>query len=150
MILMILPQFPLSYFLFFRTTDDGNCLYNAVSISLIGNEKLSKVLRLLTSNELFENASYYAKHPYFVQIQENEESGFYSKDSPFNLSLSDTPSQLFKPKNRNERTKEQCLKGETTDNGKEEDQGNHEQCVKEEAQANTYLKHWSPLHVGNS
>ena len=128
MILMILSQFSLSCFLSFRASDDGNCLYNAVSISLIGNEKL-------TSIELFENASCYAKQPYFVEIQKNEESGFYSKDSPFNLSLSDIPSGLFKLKNRNKRTKEQFLEGETTDNGKEEDQGNHEQCV-------------NPIHAG--
>ena len=102
-------------------------------------------MQLLTSIELFESASYYAKHSHFVEIQKYEESGFYSKDSLFNLSLSDTPSRLFKRKNCNKRTKEQCLKGETTDNGKKEDPGNHEQCIEEEAQANTDLKHWSPL-----
>ena len=32
----------------FKTTGNGNCIWNMVSISLIGNESLQKILRLLT------------------------------------------------------------------------------------------------------
>lgn len=42
-----------------RVSADGNCLYNAVSIGLVGNEDLSLILRLLTSIELFEHYKHY-------------------------------------------------------------------------------------------
>ena len=48
-----------------RSTPDGNCLYNAVSIVLVENESLAYNLRVLTSIELFENNSFYANHSYF-------------------------------------------------------------------------------------
>ena len=49
--------------MFFRTSADGNCLFNACSASLIGNESLAPYLRCLTSLELFMNPGYYAHHP---------------------------------------------------------------------------------------
>ena len=47
----------------FRTTGDGNCLYNACSIALIGDETLATCLRCLTSIELYQYAHFYASHP---------------------------------------------------------------------------------------
>lgn len=44
-----------------RVTADGNCLYNAVSLSIHGDETLHLVLRLLTSIELFVNFNKYVK-----------------------------------------------------------------------------------------
>ena len=46
-----------------RVTGNGNCLFNAASINLIGNEDLSVTLRLLTAAELFIHADFYANHP---------------------------------------------------------------------------------------
>lgn len=46
-----------------KATGDGNCLYNAASIVLVGNESLSPLLRLLTATELYSNAPFYVKHP---------------------------------------------------------------------------------------
>ena len=46
-----------------RVTGNGNCLFNAASINLIGNEDLSVALRLLTTAELFIHADFYANHP---------------------------------------------------------------------------------------
>ena len=43
----------------FRVTADGNCLYNAVSIYLCGDERLHLVLRLLTTIELYTNWKYH-------------------------------------------------------------------------------------------
>ena len=37
---------------FFSTSANGNCLFNACSIALTGNESLSSYLRCLTSIEL--------------------------------------------------------------------------------------------------
>ena len=51
----------------FRTTGEGNCLYNACSIALCGNESLASYLRCLTSIELFINSTFYARHPIIVQ-----------------------------------------------------------------------------------
>ena len=42
---------------------DGNCLYNAVSVLLVGNERLSLALRLLAAAELCLHAHIYAHHP---------------------------------------------------------------------------------------
>ena len=44
-------------------TGNGNCLFNAASINLVGNEDLSGALRLLTAVELYTHADFYANHP---------------------------------------------------------------------------------------
>ena len=45
--------------LFFRISGDGNCLYNAVSMHLVGDESLNLILRLLSSVELFSYCDHY-------------------------------------------------------------------------------------------
>ena len=47
---------------------NGNCLYNAVSILLKGNEPLATSLRLLTSVQLFEISEYYAIPPRMEEV----------------------------------------------------------------------------------
>lgn len=42
-----------------KTSGNGNCLYNAASLFLCGNESLNSCLRLLTASELFLNAKNY-------------------------------------------------------------------------------------------
>ena len=44
-------------------TGNGNCLFNAASINLVGNEDMSVILRLLTAAELYIHADFYANHP---------------------------------------------------------------------------------------
>jgi hypothetical protein len=46
-----------------KVSGDGNCLYNSISVILIGNQRLSASLRLLTAIELFLNPMFYADHP---------------------------------------------------------------------------------------
>ena len=48
-----------------KAIGDGNCLFNSISLSLVGTMEYSTVLRILTAIELFENADYYEKHPRF-------------------------------------------------------------------------------------
>ena len=48
-----------------RCKGDGNCLYNAASMAIYGNETVAPILRLLVAGELFQNAEYYARHPRF-------------------------------------------------------------------------------------
>ncbi|KAL3875906.1 hypothetical protein ACJMK2_033811 [Sinanodonta woodiana] len=45
------------------TTGDGNCLYNAISILLFGNEALATQLRYLTCIQLVTNMTTYMNHP---------------------------------------------------------------------------------------
>ena len=65
---------------FCRTTGNGNCLYNASSIALTGNESLADFLRALTCAEPYLNANYYVDHPYFVALEKpfklNQKSSF--------------------------------------------------------------------------
>ena len=50
-----------------KVTGDGNCLYNAASVVLVGNESFSPFLRLLTATELYDNALFYVKHPKLIE-----------------------------------------------------------------------------------
>ena len=72
---------------------NGNCLYNACSITLIGNENLSAILRCLTSIELYEIASYYADHPLVKSQHEN--GAFTSLKNAFVMCLSDAALSIF-------------------------------------------------------
>ena len=48
-----------------KCVGDGNCLFNAISLCLVGTTEYSTVLRILTAIEIFENAHYYQNHPRF-------------------------------------------------------------------------------------
>lgn len=54
-----------------KAIGDGNCLFHAISLSLVGTTKYSIILRILTVIELFENAAYYASHPRFREAQQS-------------------------------------------------------------------------------
>ncbi|CAG2184616.1 unnamed protein product [Mytilus edulis] len=45
-----------------KTTGNGNCLYNATSLGLAGNETYAENLRLLCAAEIFLNAQAYTSH----------------------------------------------------------------------------------------
>ena len=47
---------------------DGNCLYHACSTAVAGNDKLSSLLRALTSAELYLYPEFYASHPTFIHL----------------------------------------------------------------------------------
>ena len=73
---------------------NGNCLYNACSIAITGNNNdVSVILRCLTSIELFENASYYANHP--VIKSQHESGAFTSLKNAFAMCLSDTALSVY-------------------------------------------------------
>ena len=71
----------------FRTTGDGDCLYNACSIALCGTENLAPYLRCLTSIELFVNCVFYVKHP--ILEQQHNKGAFSSIANAFAMCLSD-------------------------------------------------------------
>ena len=42
-----------------RSTSNGNCFFNSLSLILVGNERISEQLRILVAIELHENAQWY-------------------------------------------------------------------------------------------
>ena len=46
-----------------KITGNGNCLFNSVSVLLVGNEDLVVTLSLLTAAELYLHQDFYANHP---------------------------------------------------------------------------------------
>ena len=72
-----------------NATADGNCLFNSASISLVGDESASHMLRLLTAVELFLNPQYYANHPKLTETKT------FSTFSDTTLLLSDSGKEEF-------------------------------------------------------
>ena len=70
----------------YRTSADGNCLYNACSLALAGDESLAACLRCLISIELSRNPDYYASHPILHELTKN--NAFQNPDNIFYLILS--------------------------------------------------------------
>ena len=66
---------------------DGNCLYDACSLAIIGNENLAAHLGCLTSIELYSNASLYASRPLFKD--QYEKGTFSSMANAFTMCSSD-------------------------------------------------------------
>ena len=58
----------------FRCDANGNCLYNACPIALVGTSNMSQILRALASVELYLNASFYKQHPYFTELAKTHKS----------------------------------------------------------------------------
>ena len=57
-----------------KTTGNGNCLFNAVSIALTGNEDRAAELRLRTSVEMALNANVYTSRPDYNQLMTHSPS----------------------------------------------------------------------------
>lgn len=49
-----------------KTTGNGDCLYNAVSLALVGNKLYAMLLRLLVELEFALNVNFYTQHPKFT------------------------------------------------------------------------------------
>ena len=69
-----------------RTTGNGNCLFNACSLAIAGDESLSSCLRCLTSIELYLHSEFYAMHPTIQYCHKN--GACVHESSAFVLSLS--------------------------------------------------------------
>ena len=55
----------------FRSLTEGNCLYSAVSVRLVGNDSLIYTLRILTSIKLFLNCEFLSRHPVLIDVYNN-------------------------------------------------------------------------------
>ena len=73
-------------FIAYKSTANGDCLFNSVSCLLVGDESISCHLRLLTALELSSNKEFYAEHPK-LQGSLSHISGF-SKATLFMICLS--------------------------------------------------------------
>ena len=61
--ILLLPKDITGDFIPVKVTADGNCLYNAASVLVVGDESLTAILRLLTAAELYLHSDFYAHHP---------------------------------------------------------------------------------------
>jgi len=74
-----------------KTTGNGDCLYNAVSLALLGDESYAILLRLLVALELAINVSFYAQHPKFTYFP----SGGCHPNTVFSLCLTRRGNDVF-------------------------------------------------------
>ena len=74
-----------------KTTANGDCLYNAASLTLVGNESYTTLLRLLVALELVLNADFYAQHPKFTYFP----AGGRHPNTVFSLCLTNSSNKLF-------------------------------------------------------
>ena len=79
---------------------DGNYLYSAISVRLVGNNALIYLLRILTSLELFLNHEYYSRHPLLTDVYNNgktvleEKLAFYESVFELARGLRDSQTSL--------------------------------------------------------
>ena len=52
-----------------QSSPNGNCLFNSVSLCLVGSEALANELRLRTCIELAQNVPFYMRHPTYTELQ---------------------------------------------------------------------------------
>ena len=74
-----------------KTTGNGDCIYNAVSLALVGDESCAILLRLLVALELAINVSFYAQHPKFTYFP----SGGRHPNTVFSLCLTRRINDVF-------------------------------------------------------
>mgnify|MGYP001798407417 FL=1 len=83
-----------------KTTGDGNCMFNAASIWLVGNESLSDVIRLLVAGELFFFSDYSVQtiKERFLEVENNIP---YSEATEFSTILTEAgEKEMTNSKNR--------------------------------------------------
>lgn len=74
-------------------TPNGDCLFNAASVLLCGDESLTILLRLLVAGELYFNASFYADHETFNETARSDAE--LSEDVLFLVALTKRGDQKF-------------------------------------------------------
>ena len=94
----------------------GNCLYDACSVAIQGNENLRHILRALTSIEMYKNARYYAYHPHFHMVWSKERLGKGSEHTSFIVGLSVASVKYF---NTMECSREDCVRNEALRNSQD-------------------------------
>ena len=73
---------------YFRSDENGNCLFLAFSIVMSGDNRYVDDLRILASIEFHLNSEFYAKHPSSVKIMNSHSGAFTNVDILLALSVS--------------------------------------------------------------
>ena len=80
-----------------KTSGNGDCLFNAASLALVGNESYATLLRLLVALELVLNVDFYAQHPKFSYFR----SGGRHPNTVFSLCLTNAANNVFQDSYQN-------------------------------------------------
>jgi len=64
---IVMGQLPEDEVVAVKASDNGDCLYNAMSIAICGDKSPAFLLRLLVAGELSFNAKHYAEYPVFCK-----------------------------------------------------------------------------------
>ena len=80
-----------------KTTGNGDCLYNAVSLVMDGTESNTSLLRLLVALKLLLNVDFYIQHPRLTSFSNTDS---HHHDTLFSLCLTTNIDQVFHDKSR--------------------------------------------------
>ena len=80
-----------------KTTRNGDCLYNALSLALVGIESYAILLRLLVALELALNVDFFTNHPKFTYFP----SGGHHPNTVFSLCLTGSSNKIFHNSDQN-------------------------------------------------
>lgn len=92
-----LPLQPEEHLMAVKTTGNGDCLYNAMSLAMDGTESNASLLRLLVALELLLNVDYYIHHPRLTSFSNTDS---HHPDTLFSLCLTTDSDQVFQDKSR--------------------------------------------------
>ena len=92
-----LPLQPEEHVMAVKTTGNGDCLYNAMSLAMDGTESNASLLRLLVALELLLNVDYYIHHPRLTSFSNTDS---HHPDTLFSLCLTTDSDQVFQDKSR--------------------------------------------------
>lgn len=92
-----LPLQPEEHLVAVKTTGNGDCLYNAVSLVMDGTESNTSLLRLLVALELLLNMDFYIQHPRLTSFSNTDS---HHHDTLFSLCLTTNSDQVFHDKSR--------------------------------------------------
>ena len=101
-----LPLQPEERLVAVKTTGNGDCLYNAVSLVMDGTESNASLLRLLVALELLLNMDFYIHHPRLTSFSNTDS---HHPDTLFSLCLTTNSDQVFHDKSRS-REEAICLR----------------------------------------
>ena len=107
----------------FRIVGDGTCLYDALSVSLIGDDSLSPIIRWLVYANLYLNSKFFANHSLIQEKYASNPDLFASKKSMFTICMNNNALGGF-------------LAGQSCD---------LKECVRKKEILNRYLGTWSSM-----
>ena len=76
-----------------KVTRNGDCLLNASSILVHGNESATTFIHILVAGELYFNTSFYADHDIFVDTRRSNTD--LSLDTLFTVALSEAGTDKY-------------------------------------------------------